>query len=44
MTNGEAGKGDKYRPVDQTKWDKNWEKAFGKKKPKKKLTKKGNSK
>jgi len=44
MTNGQAGKGDKYRPVDQKKWDKNWEKAFGKKKPKKKLTKKGNSK
>tara|TARA_B100000073_G_scaffold149977_1_gene123629 strand:+ start:76 stop:210 length:135 start_codon:yes stop_codon:yes gene_type:complete len=27
-----AGKGDKYRPVDQKKWDEGWEKAFGKNK------------
>tara|TARA_R100000008_G_C3445575_1_gene96683 strand:- start:103 stop:249 length:147 start_codon:yes stop_codon:yes gene_type:complete len=26
-----AGKGSKYRPVDQKKWDEGWEKAFGKK-------------
>ena len=43
-----AGKGDKYRTVDQSKWDKNWEKAFPKKKKKKKTkvtkTKKENSK
>jgi hypothetical protein len=32
-----AGKGSKYRPVDLKKWNKNWEKAFGKKQqPKKK--------
>lgn len=35
MVNGNAGKGDKYRPVDQKKWDEGWEKAFGKKKTKK---------
>jgi hypothetical protein len=29
-----AGKGDKYRKVDQSKWDENWEKAFPKKKKK----------
>ncbi len=29
-----AGKGDKYRPVNQKKWDEGWEAAFGKKKPK----------
>jgi len=46
MTNG-SGKGDRYRPVDQKKYDEGWEKAFGKgsvpdiiKKPKKKPTKK----
>ncbi len=27
-----AGKGSRYRPVDQSKWDENWEKAFKKKK------------
>ena len=32
MSNGQAGKGDKYRRVDQKKWEKNWEKAFGKNK------------
>jgi hypothetical protein len=31
-----AGKGDRYRSVDQDKWDEGWEKAFGKKKKKKK--------
>jgi len=29
-----AGKGSKYRTVDQKKWDKNWEKAFIKKETK----------
>ena len=27
-----AGKGSKYRPVNQKKYDENWEKAFKKKK------------
>lgn len=31
---GQAGKGDSYRPVDQKKWDENWERIFGKKKGK----------
>ena len=31
-----AGKGDRYRPIDQKKWDEGWEAAFGKKKPKQK--------
>lgn len=30
--NGEAGKGDTYRQVDQKKWDENYERIFGKKK------------
>ena len=30
-----AGKGDSYRPVNQKKWESNWELAFGKKKGKK---------
>ena len=31
----EAGKGDKYRPVNWKKWEEGWETAFGKnKKPK----------
>ena len=30
-----AGKGSRYRTVDPSKWDENWEKAFGKKKKKK---------
>tara|TARA_Y100000593_G_C4066082_1_gene216791 strand:+ start:303 stop:452 length:150 start_codon:yes stop_codon:yes gene_type:complete len=41
-----AGKGDRYRTVDQKKWDEGWEKAFGKKKTKtkkKKETKNGRS-
>lgn len=29
--NGQAGKGDKPRPVDKNKYDKNWERIFGKK-------------
>jgi hypothetical protein len=32
----QAGKGSKYRPVDPKKWSDNWDKIFGKKKPKKK--------
>ena len=24
-----AGKGDSYRPVNQKKWEDNWERAFG---------------
>lgn len=31
-----AGKGDKYRPVNQKKWEEGWESAFGKKKSTKK--------
>jgi hypothetical protein len=33
-----AGKGSRYRPIDQKKWDENWEKCFGKK-PKSKTKK-----
>ena len=39
MVDGQAGKGGKYRPVDQKKYDAGWESAFGKNKktkPKKK--------
>ena len=32
MTNGQAGKGSRYRPVNKEKWDKNWPQAFGLKK------------
>jgi len=32
MVDGEAGKGSKYRQVDQKKWDEGWESAFGSKK------------
>jgi len=32
-----AGKGSRYRTVDQSKWDENWEKAFGNKKKKRKV-------
>jgi len=32
MTDGQAGKGDRYRPVDQKKYDEGWKKAFGKNK------------
>ena len=35
MTNGQAGKGDRYRPVDPKKYAENYEKAFPKKKSKK---------
>jgi len=34
MVDGSAGKGDKYRKVNQKKWDEGWEAAFGKKKKK----------
>lgn len=30
---GEAGKGDKTRPTDKQKFDENFDKIFGKKKP-----------
>ncbi len=30
-----AGKGDRYRPVDYKQWSDNWDKIFGKPKPKK---------
>lgn len=30
-----AGKGDSPRPVDYNKWSENWDRIFGKKKPKK---------
>ena len=33
-----AGKGDSYRPVDAKKWSDNWDRIFGKKKPKKHST------
>ena len=39
MVDGQAGKGSKYRQVDQKKYDEGWEKAFGKKKLKKKKQK-----
>ena len=34
-----AGKGSRYRKINQKKWDEGWEKAFGKKKLKKKKQK-----
>jgi hypothetical protein len=38
--NGQAGKGDTYRPVDWKKWSDNYDKIFGKKtKPKNKVIK-----
>lgn len=41
MTNGQAGKGDSYRPVDWKKWSDNYDSIFGKKaKPKSKVTRK----
>jgi len=39
-----AGKGDRYRKVNQKKYDENWEKCFGKKKPKPKVKDKKNVK
>ena len=39
-----AGKGDRYRPIDQKKWDEGWESAFGKKKPKPKPNSKSKNK
>jgi hypothetical protein len=39
--NGQAGKGDTYRPVDWKKWSDNYDKIFGKKgKPKDKIIRK----
>lgn len=35
-----AGKGDSPRPVDYKKWSDNWDKIFGKKKPKKESSRK----
>lgn len=35
MVDGNAGKGSKYRPIDQKKWDEGWETAFGQKSKKK---------
>tara|TARA_Y100000593_G_C4066050_1_gene216779 strand:- start:250 stop:396 length:147 start_codon:yes stop_codon:yes gene_type:complete len=35
-----AGKGDRYRPVDQKKYDEGWEAAFGKNSKKKTSKKK----
>lgn len=32
--NGQAGKGDTYRPVDPKKWSENYDRIFGKKKDK----------
>ena len=43
MVDGQAGKGSKYRTLNQKKYDEGWEKAFGKKK-KKTTKKKGKSK
>ena len=39
-----AGKGSRYRPVNQSKWDENWEKAFKKKKKETKNERNKNSK
>lgn len=39
MVNGEAGKGDTYRPVNLTLWGKNYERIYGKKHAKKKSDK-----
>ena len=43
MTNGQAGKGDSYRPVDYKKWSDNYDRIFGKKKVKVKSAKKTKS-
>jgi hypothetical protein len=39
-----AGKGDSPRPVDYSKWSANWDRIFGKKKPKKDSPKKNSKK
>ena len=39
-----AGKGDQYRSVNWEQYSKNWDDIFGKKKTKKKITKKVDSK
>ena len=39
--NGQAGKGDTYRPVDPKKWSENYDRIFGKKpKPRNKVIRK----
>jgi hypothetical protein len=40
MVNGEAGKGDSYRPVDRMAWSKNWDAIFNKKTATKKKVRK----
>ena len=35
MVDGQAGKGSKYRPVDQKKFNEGWKKAFNENKKKK---------
>ncbi len=44
MVDGQAGKGSKYRKVDEKKYAEKWERAFGKKTKKKKTNKKEKSK
>lgn len=44
MVDGQAGKGGKYRPVDQKKYDAGWESAFGKTKKTKPKRKKKETK
>ena len=39
MVDGQAGKGSKYRPIDQKKYNKNWKTIFGKIKTTKKKKK-----
>lgn len=43
MTNGQAGKGDSYRPVDYKKWSDNYDRIFGKKKKQVKKVRKAKS-
>lgn len=31
MTHGQAGKGDRFRPVDRKKWNQGYERVFGRK-------------
>ena len=40
MVDGQSGKGSKYRPVDQKKFNEGWKKAFSENKKKKKGKKK----
>ena len=39
-----AGKGDRYRKLDQQKWDEGWERSFGKKSKMKQKKKTQNNK